>query len=232
MQRARANAFWTECEYVLPLAGNDLAAALTPLRADYGNDPTTNNGFVAGDYDEANGLSGNSGDYLGSGITPSSSLALYDVHVCAYTDKTGTDNDVAIGCADSLSTAFLLYIRHGGTTTYTDLWRRNYGGRIAATDTMGGGMRLMTRTASNRQDLYTGNGSTSFSSIANNTNTLIGSRPGRELHMMGNNEVGTPSNFFLSDMQWMSVGLSFDSTQASNYFNAVQEFNTILGRQS
>lgn len=216
----------------MPLAGKDLTSALTPLRADYGNDPITNNGYVAGDYDEANGLSGNTGDYLGSGITPSSSLSLNDAHACAYTDKTGTDADVAIGCASGYASAFLLYIRHGGTTTYTDLWRRSSGGRIAATDTMGGGMRLMTRTASNRQDLYRGNGSTSFSSIANNTNATIGTRPSQQLYMMGNNELGTAQNYFLSDMQWMSVGLSFDSTQASDYFDAVQEFNTILGRES
>jgi hypothetical protein len=232
MQRSRAADITAAYEWVLPLVGKNFNAARTPLYAVIGSDPSGSVSFNDGDYSETVGLTGVSAHYLQTGITPSTDMQIYDSHGCAYLDKTGTLADLIYGSANGAGQAFYLYPKHG-TDTYTDHWNRYSGsGRTQHTDSMAGGLWLSDRSASNRHDLYKGNSSTSFASAANATGSS-GVRPTYEVYAMAGNEVGSAGNWFLSGAcQWLSFGRSFSSSEATDYFNAVQEFQEFLGRES
>ena len=233
MQLARGNAFVDELDYVLPLVGKDLTAARVPLRNQIGDDIAANTSFVSGDYDEADGLDGGSGKYLTPGIVPNSDMSRDDSHGAAYTDKSSGAPTVIYGVQNFNSRVMYLYPRWSDGNTYTDHFTRtNSYGRTQHYDSMSGGFYLAVRDGISSHDLYKGSGVTSFAVAASANNGSPGSLPTSEMVVMAGREAGTVANHFLDKGQWFSFGKSFTSTQATDYFNAVQWFQEFLGRES
>jgi len=110
-------------------AGNDLTAALTPQIVGGGHASETNSSFVAGDYGEATGLTGDGSKHLRTGWIPGDELATsLDAHLGLMSFALDTEQD-CIGAADwdgTQQNGFLLYgddsvwfARLGKTSEYT-----------------------------------------------------------------------------------------------------------------
>jgi hypothetical protein len=103
-KQAKAAGLWTKLTRVNLFAGDQLAAALVPLKVGGGNATDTNVNFVSGDYTEATGLKGNgTSKSLDTGITFAiASLATMSLSAYAVSMETsgGSTMKVLLGSQD------------------------------------------------------------------------------------------------------------------------------------
>ena len=95
VRSCKAAGIWTKLNRVNLLCGNQLTAALVPLKVGGGSATETNVNFVSGDYTEATGITGNgTSKYLNTGFNPvtaGSSTSSFGMFMYASgTDSAGT----------------------------------------------------------------------------------------------------------------------------------------------
>lgn len=218
-------------------AGTGLNACLVPLYrgpsrtgTQYGNTTDTNSGpFVSGDYSEATGLTGgatNSGKYLETGLTPDDvgvATGHMSIYLATYSQKAQSRRPLG-----SRNGNPLYYDWQIGTNTnnLTGFW-----GPAASnsTVTVSAGMFLLQRESSVLLRTYV-NGSLS------NTNTSSAS-PGASttaFNVFNTNDGGSPivNQYLDESVGAYSFGEAMTSTGVSDFYTALQAFQTALGRNA
>jgi hypothetical protein len=220
-------------------AGSNLNAALVPLfrgpslgGTQYGGTTDTNVGglFVSGDYAETGatgGLTGNgSSKYLNTGLAQNA-VPAGDRHLSAYEcAKDANAYRVTIGSRSSdLTNGF--YMTKAGTTTSYGYQGQASVGTFPCVDTsytQSGAHWIGNQPLSTSVALYK-NGSNAASA------TVVAPTPtARNVYVFALNETSTVGDFSTARLGAYSVGLSFTSTQALAYYNAMQAFQTALTR--
>jgi hypothetical protein len=99
---AKSAGYWSKINRINLFCGNQLAAALVPLKVGGGSATDTNVAFLAGDYTEATGLTGNgTTKFLRTGLIPSASLTLNSTHMAVYNRAAAAaGGSVHMGCRD------------------------------------------------------------------------------------------------------------------------------------
>jgi len=225
-------------------AGAGLNAALVPLYrgpslagTQYGNTTDTNNGpFVSGDYAEtgaSGGLLGNgSSKYLDTGLT----VATVGVngHLAFYHDKTGrsTASSKALGGSTngSRSQRFVNFAS-GGIDSLVAV----YGDTDIAGDSgILPGFSLATRRSATDLEIYadavsvdTNAATASVTAITNNFGVF---------GVLGAGDVATADDgaygYWNDRIKAYSFGLDMTAQQVSDYYTAMQAFQTALGRNA
>lgn len=225
--------------------GTGLNACLVPLYrgpslsgTQYGNTTDTNNGpFVSDDYVEtgaSGGLLGNgSSKYLDTGLSPSDYQANASTgHISAYhSQPTGTNvNRTVIACNNAASGLRFWIVSDIFSTSSVAAM---YGATRSAPQTLGSqvgapaGHRLVSRTASNSLTHYLDAVSVGTDSLdISFSNEAIAD----DFYILARNDNGTADRFGNSRVMAYSIGEGITSQQASDYYNAVQTFQTSLGR--
>jgi hypothetical protein len=212
--------------------GSNLSACLVPLYrgpslggTQYGNTTDTNNNFVSGDYVETGaggGLTGNgSTKHLRTGVTMTD-IGVNDGHVAWYTsrDTFPASNMTVAGQARGNGRAWAYY----GTTAINLQYGVN---SIAPTVTSAvKGSHILQRVvnAVNGAKAYV-NGSL----VATSGISSTGSDSGGDIWVFALNQT-TATNLYSGDLRCYSLGVSFTDAQALAYHNALQAFQTALGR--
>ncbi len=215
--------------------GNGLNAALVPLfrgpvsgGTTYGNSTDTNNGpFVSGDYVETGatgGLVGNFSKYLNTGLpmdyATASGLANSDRHLAVYKNAVADGTRYSVGVVDS-GAPLTLYqlVRVGSNNSYFSGGNTTSAG--AADNT---GLWVGTGTVS--RVLYR-NG-TSVASNATGSDTVNAAT--RPFFVFAQNNNGSAVGTSDERQSAYSIGASMTATQVSDYYTALQAFQTALGR--
>jgi hypothetical protein len=223
---AKAAGIWSKLTRVNLFAGDQLAAALAPLKVGGGNATDTNVNFVSGDYTEATGLTGNgSTKYLDSGLQ-ASALTLNDTHLAFYNRASVANGNVHMGARDgSFNGVFLAAPLAADQKVYSDIYSGAGGGRLASASAIGTpyGFIVGSRTAANLHTIYR-NGS----SIGSNT-TTNGSLPALNIYVVGGNANGT-ALYTSNPAGAYSIGSGLTAGEVASYATIMEAFQDALNR--
>lgn len=229
--------------------GDDLSAALVPLYrgqsrtgTQFGNTTDTNANFVSTDYTET-GTSGglgtgatNTTKTLDTGLSPfAAGITEANSHLAFYSRQGNTTTGSVLAAGNSTGGQPLLqWFVNGVSGSVTQFFRS--GGStnsglegVAALRT---GHMLAQRSASGGA-MYRNGANLNLTSTTTNTTTFAaGTPPGirvfaRRFFTTGN----TTDQYLATTLQSYSIGLPMTDAQALAYYNAMQAFQTALGRQ-
>lgn len=222
---AKANGYWSKLNRINLFCGDQLLAAVVPLKIGGGNTTDTNHNFVNGDYTEATGLTGDgSTKYLETGLNPSVSLTANSTHISVYNrSSTGSGH---IG-SESGSNNFEMWAPLGGGTVYSDQYNATGGqGRVNTSGSVATpwGFLVGSRISSSDHQIYR-NGS----SVATSA-TSGGSIPSQAIFIFATSNNGSPGDYSGNSYGSYSFGDGLTSTDVTNYYNDLQAFQTSLAR--
>jgi hypothetical protein len=176
--------------------------------------------------------------FASTGVTPNGTSAYFDTSMNPSTNLTKTNHHISfysrtqntsvsgwnIGCeaapnASNLSVYFAAVAQKGFLSgTYPANWAFS-----TSTNTLG--FHIGSETSSTSSKLYQNS-----SLLA--TNTTLNLTPFSNLnYYIGANNTGTAANFTPHECSLASIGDGLTDTQASNFYTAVQAFQTTLSRQ-
>jgi len=216
-------------------AGSNLSAALVPLYrgqslggTQYGNATDTNTNFISANYTEQGASGGltstGTGRYLNTGIAPSALTNPAVGHLSYYRSagsQTGTFTYLTIGSEDGGA-----YRMDERSTGQFGFW----GTYNAATNAVAnaGGHRIVSRTSASLLTLYS-NGA----SVGTSSTTITAVPSSRPWFVFTSNVAGAPNaSYFIGTLRSYSIGNELTSSQAAAYYNAIQSFQTALGRNA
>lgn len=225
--------------------GTGLAACLVPLYrgqslggTQFGNTTDTNANFVSGDYTET-GTSGG----LGTGST--NSTKSLDTGLVAHTAGiANTDTHLSFYSRGG-NTAAGSVMAGGVTTTPFELWQyylNGTSGSIGQFYRSGGNNNsgiegaaalrtghMIAQRSSTGGAIYRNGSNLNLTSTTTNSSTFSASRP-PAMRVFARNFGGTVDQYCATTLQAYSIGASMTGSQASDYYNAMQNFQTALSR--
>lgn len=220
---AKANGYWTKLTRINLFCGDQLAAALVPLKVGGGSATDTNVNFVGGDYSEVTGLTGNgTTKYLNTGLL-ANALTANDTHIAAY-NRSSTGGHTMGVISPSFFHLYAPLAADG--KVYSDQYSDTTG-RLVTTLAIGTpfGFLVGSRTASNSHVIYR-NGA----SVDSNA-TVSGSLPAVAIFVFAtNNGIGSPAALSADAIGAYSVGAGLTAGNAASFNTDLQTFQTALGR--
>ena len=214
----KAAGIWSAMRAVYPMVGASAAACAQNLKSSSFTGSFTSTGVTY----SSNGitLNGSSG-YMNSTIVPNTNLQLDSVHLSAYI-RNNTASGGAMGCADnSLVNGLYLNPRFTNDTQYSRSNSNSGGGQA---NTAASGFWVSSRIASTGFKIFKSN--TTFA-----TETISTSGRSANPIFVGAVEL---ANFGIEygnrNLALASIGDGLTDTQASNFYTAVQAFQTTLSR--
>jgi hypothetical protein len=220
---AKASGYWTKLLRLNLFCGDQLAAALVPLKVGGGNATDTNVNFVGGDYAEATGLTGGATKYLRTGIIPSTMLTTNSTHLSVY-NRAGSASGG--GCAVGATSGGGILILYAPTASgLAESYQYGTGaGLVSVAVTAPYGLITGSRTAVDAHALY--KGATSIGSNATALNAL----PIVELYVMGRNANGVLSEPTQHAIAGYSIGAGLTAGEVAAYAGHMETFQDALGR--
>src|SRR6056300_214276 len=222
----KADGIWTKMKAIYPMVGASSAACAQNLKSS--SFTGTFNGGVT--YSSL-GVTGNgTSGYMDTQLIPDNELTLNDTHLCAYIRDNSQGNFYDLGTNDN-ATIFRPLFKFNVRTNSNNWESLQYSfdsSQILNTpNTDSRGFYLASRISS-----------TSFKNYKNNS--LVGTRTNANnqsriskwsVNLMASNNNGTTGEFSPRQYAYFSIGDGLTDTEASNYYTAVQTFNTTLNRE-
>lgn len=221
----KANSLWSPMKAIYPMVGASAAACAQNLKSSSFTGTFTSTGWTfASTGATPNGTSA----YMDTGLNPvAQGLTTSDAHLSYYARTQSTTSDPAeIANYTNGSIAFVLQTKGSGTEnrfffSYND---RAYKtvivspiGFISGSSTDGNG----------RRDIYQ-NGT----SVGNNVHTDTGTLGNYSLYLgAGNINNSSVASYSNAECAFASIGQGLSATNMSNFYTAVQTFQTTLSRQ-
>jgi hypothetical protein len=215
----KANSLWTPMKAIYPMVGASSAACSQNLKSSSFTGTFTAVGVI---YD-SNGitLNGSSG-YMDSSIVPSVTLQLNSVHLSAYI-RNNTASGGAMGCADnSLVNGLYLNPRFISNQQFS---RSNSNSGGAQTNLNSVGFWLSSRVSSTTFKIFQSN--TTFAT----ENIPTSGRSANPIFVGAVQLANFGIEYSNRNIAFASIGDGLTDTEASNFYTAVQAFQTTLSRQ-
>jgi hypothetical protein len=212
----KANSLWTPMKAIYPMVGSSAAAFAQNLKSS----SFTGSFSVGGTY-SSTGYNGNGVSYMNTVLTPSASLTQDSTHLSLYSRTNVSSNQQDIGAQPGVN-RFNLEVRYNGNLS-SDQY--NYEtGRVNVANGNSTGFYIATRTNSSTHKVFKNN------SQLGTTNT---GSPGPLSTINIPIYIGVSNgsiNFSTKEFAFASIGDGLTDTQASNFYTAVQAFQTTLSR--
>lgn len=220
---------WTKMKAIYPFVGGTASSHRYNLKT-----PTTNTSdFYLTPYGgmthSSNGVAFNgTNSYFDTQLIPLNQLTATSSHLSFYlrNDNTGLND---MGGQDDQSPNGQFYMQANKTNAYFSI-KNTDSGRIVVANTNTQGMFLASRTASNsliayKNGVLIGNNTTTSGAGGMNIPALIGGFNYRD-------SGGTITKYYSQkEFAFASIGDGLSGTESSNFYTAVQSFNTLLARQ-
>ena len=209
----KANSLWTSMKAIYPMVGASAAACSQNLKSSSFTGTFTATGWTFA----STGVTGNgTSAYVNTNYNPSVSGQLNSAHLSIYFRTNLTGGNAMIGANDGNGRH---YFGQGNTfSSLNSLGEGNYNPSSYA------GFHIIKReTPTETKQLYNGSVST--------TSTILSvARTNLNLYIGARNNSGTPTNFNYNQYAFLSIGDGLTDTEASNFYTAVQAFQTTLSR--
>jgi hypothetical protein len=227
----KANSLWTRMKAIYPMVGASAAACAQNLKSSSFTGTFTSGWTFASTGVTPNGTSA----YMDTALNSSTQLTTNNTHLSYYSRTnqypySGANVQVTLGA--TISPAYLplnsLELNGGtGSNNSFGVYMNDYNtGFVRAANTDTRGFLLGNRSASNVLKLsFNGN------IIASNTSTTAQALPNSTYYISALNLSNTAVLFCNAQTSFASIGDGLTDTQASNFYTAVQAFQTTLSRQ-
>jgi hypothetical protein len=170
-----------------------------------------------------NGTSG----YANTKLNPANNLNLYSNHISVYSRTDSSSNYDMSTYDDGRGGIALSIIRKTNTSLFRGMNCLPSGGGASTSNNNGNGFYINSRISNNSMSIYK-NGNL----VGSNTDTASNLQP-RGSIVIGATSYNTDTIFGYSSFEcaFASIGDGLTSTEAENFYLAVQAFQTTLGRQ-
>lgn len=220
----KAYNIWTKMKAIYPFVGGTATSHKFNLKDPRDLDAAFRLVFNGGWTHSVNGVLPNGTNaYANTGITPSTTLSQNSTHISIYSRTNNTTNGEDMGCRNSGNT-IILDIELYWLGNY---WFQNNAGFGAGTTSIPTtGYYINSRTSNGSYSLYK-NGT----SIKSQSITSVGLPP-VPIYIGATNLEGTGSYHYANrEIAFASIGDGLTDTEQSNFYTAVQAFQTTLSRQ-
>jgi hypothetical protein len=217
VKQMKLDGIWTPMKAIYPMVGASAAACAQNLKSSSFTGTFTSGWTFASTGATPNGTSA----FMNTGFIPSVNSSLNSAHLSYYSRTNITSNQVDMGSVQSGTSSHYLLFSFGGTG-FSGINSIEGGRPLAASPTTG--FLLGSRVNSTEEKYFTNNVSqtrSAISTILNNQNVYIGCY----------NQNGNPTFFSQKQTAFNSIGDGLTDVQASNFYTAVQAFQTTLSRQ-
>jgi hypothetical protein len=212
---------WTSMKAIYPMVGNSAAACSQNLVS-----ASFTGSFSSGWTFASTGVLGNgSSTFMNTGLNTSTNLTLNSTHLSVYV-RNNVPGGYDLGCSTDLSTSInvtALISRYSNGSAYIEIGGGTYSTSISVLDSRG--FTSGTTNGSRTQNLYK-NGNSLI-----NSGVSAGTFANQNLYLGAINGGGTQTFSTGKEYSFASIGDGFNATQMSNFYTAVQAFQTSLSRQ-
>lgn len=218
----KAAGIWSAMRAVYPMVGASAAACAQNLKSSSFTGTFTSGWTFASTGVTPNGTSA----YMNTGFNPTTNLTYNSGYFSFYSrtnNTTGIDDFSATSGGDNPNMRLIINL---GGTLYCDF--NSIATRASASNANSLGFYQSSRTSSTSIKVFKNNTTLATNT---NTNTSIG-QPNFPLYIGASNFSGSIANNFSNrECAFASIGDGLTDTQASNFYTAVQAFQTTLSRQ-
>lgn len=216
---------WSKMKAIYPMVGASSAACAQNLKSNSFTGTFTSGWTYASTGATPNGSSA----YMNTGLVPSSQLTASSTHISYYSRTNTTTNDGVefgswnTGYANGIE--FALNRSVATPRTYMTL-NSTPASNVLAGNQLSLGFFIGSRTSSSsasmyRNDLPVGSNMSSYTLTLSSFNLFLGA----------SNDFGTPATYSSKQCAFASIGDGLSDAEASNFYTAVQAFQTTLSRQ-
>lgn len=220
--RLKAANIWTKLLAVYPMVGGSVAGCIQNLKSSSFTGAFSTGWTFASTGVTPNGTSA----YMDTNFAPLGNLSSDNNHISFYS-RTQNSSTSAINIGQTTNSSNELYL----TTYYSGVSLKFYSAGIyptnaaAVNNTTTTGMHIGSQLSTTSRKLY-------FTGSLASTNTTAQSLTyGTRNFYIGALNSGTATLFAPHECAFASMGDGLTDTEASDYYNIVQEFQTLLGRQ-
>jgi hypothetical protein len=211
---------WSAMKAVYPMIGASAEACAQNLKSSSFTGTFTSGWTFASTGATPNGTSA----YMNTSLIPNTTLSQNSSHISFYSRTNMDGNYTDIGCANTVGGVNGLYLLYYNAVTKNDFSRNNNSVASGAAVASSLGFIQNKRTTSTNQKIIRNN-----LTAINNTNPTTGLSTNSIF--VGARNVGIADLFSVRQCAFASIGDGLDDTQASNFYTAVQAFQTTLSRQ-
>jgi len=210
---------WTKMKAVYPVVGGVASSHAVNLK----QPGTFNLLFATGWTHSSTGMTPNGATYADTLLIPLTNLTLNNTHISYYSRTNITATQVECGCDDGIN-QILLAANYQGVGSFSDQY--NVSSRVSTAQTNSQGLFLGTRTSSAVHKLFK-NGSQIGTTNTNAGGSLINFK----LVLAATNASNIVGIWSTKQCAFASIGDGLTDAEALSFYNAVQTYQTTLGRQ-
>lgn len=214
---------WTKIKAAYPFVGSSATSCKWNLKDARDLDAAYRLFFNGGGtFSSAGYLPNGTNAYANTFLNPSTQLTATSVHL-SYYSRTATPVGATVEIGNNNGSANIFHIRTAANfiagSSATTLM--NF-----TTTTNAQGFWLGTKRANNDREIYR-NGITQTTSTTNDTTAFTSVN----LYLGATNQLGTTASYSNKQCAFASIGDGLTDAEVTAFYNAVQQFNTTLGRQ-
>jgi hypothetical protein len=207
---------WSKMKAIYPMVGASAAACAQNLKSS--SFTGTFNGGIT--YASTGITSNGSNGYMNTNLNPNTSLSLNSTHISFYS-RTNNLDDTDLGAYSSANVGLQLLIRSSAFNAFAA--RVNSGSAITQSLSDGRVFAIANRKSSTQVGIVINGTNTNYT---NNS----GSLPNLNVFLLALNYLGNPTDYSIKECAFASIGDGLTDTEASNFYTAVQAFQTTLSR--
>lgn len=219
---------WTKMKAVYPFVGGTATTHKWNLKDPQDTNAAYRLTFTGGwTHSSTGALPNGTNGYSDTFLNANTILQQFSHHHAFYhnTDNSGTGNRSIGGAQTSASVNFRTTIETSGTSlTFRDLGISN--GETGLTASTLKGFRASSRTANNNIFIVKADGTSTTSTTTTATNAL----PAVTCYVGAHNNSGAAANYAIMSIAFHSIGDGLSTAEGLSLRNAVQTFETTLGR--
>jgi hypothetical protein len=220
---------WTKMKALYPMVGGSATShkfnLKDPRDLDAAYRLVFNGGWV---HTTTGALPNGTTGYADTKLSPINTLGLNSTHISYYSrTQTTDDNKTDIGCSSNANELPIMqmYIRRSNAV-YSDHYDYT-NNRIIASNTDTTGLFLATRTSNVLHKVYRNSSLLGSDTNASTQNVL----PGTTMTIAAYQRDMGIFRYSTKESAFASIGDGLTDTEATNFYNSVQKFQTTLGRQ-
>jgi hypothetical protein len=213
----KSYSIWTKMKALYPFVGGTSTTHSYNLKNTSQYQITWNGGWT---HSSTGALPNGTNGYADTGLVPNTALTQNDSHVSIY-NRNNTDGlYVDMGSRDG-SAETLVLVRNSNSTLLSH--NSNYGLRMTPSNSDSRGHFLVSRRGASEIESYRNGTSLSTATDASNRSTY-------SIYLSAWNDSGTANYFNNREIAFSSIGDGLTDTEATNFYTAVNTFQTTLSR--
>jgi hypothetical protein len=217
----KANSLWTPMKAIYPMVGASAAACAQNLKSS-----SFTGTFTSGWTFASTGVTGNgTSAFMTTNFAPASNLTLSSGHDSVYLrTNLPISSQVAFGVEQIANQRMVLYPYAFNIGWISDLYD-NATSRLISSTGPSTGFILGSRASASSHKLFRNSVQLAASTLA-----TTGTLPTLNYYLGGYNVNGSGNFYSTNEIAFFSLGDGLTDTQASNFYTAVQAFQTTLSR--